>query len=1138
MALIIILSGVSFLPLPQSNLSSETIQEAGVCFTQAENLYKNKQYSESIALFEKCLKIMEPQPDKPEIVIAILGRIASSYSNLGDKEKSLKYYKRSLDLAISHGLYDKINSSLLFTMSIYKDLGRNTEGEKFCDDILQKIDKSKLIPDIGIYYDLWALAYSEKKLYSEALACNKKALDIYTAINDKSDMAEALAAIGNNYFSMMNFNDAVEYYLKALELAESLKKDDLTSSLLGYTASAYSENRNFNKAIEFYTRAFAVEEKKGNLKNMAGFLDDIAWQYRELNNYNRAAEYYLKALKITEKTDDTAKTASLLNKTGSMYSAMENYNSALEYFNKASEIYLNIRDQSGYAGTLMNISSAQLELSDYDRALENIQKAYGIYQNEKLNEKLFGTMLALGEVYYRQGMFRNTLNSFKKAGDYAEGAVDKAVLALDTGNLYYSWGNYDSATESYRDALKNADSFEEKYFINIFKAKCKGNMALVKSAQMKYDDAISLYREAISICEKNNLQSDMADFYNGTGTAYLALEKFNDALNYFSKAGLIYKQLNLESKTSVTIHNTGWVYFTQGKYDDALTNFKTALSIAERLGEKTNIAAYLDSIGIACWHLKDYKNSETSLKKAISIKEKLRLEVDTGNRRDYLASQIKSYRLLASGYVRNGQYENAFDAIELSSAKYMVDLLKSKQKKDDFAFDGIKKYSKQLPESSAIVRFTGINVLTGMTVFIVEKGGVHAYEISADEFISSVRGSLKITNDGLPRKSRGITVMPSADFKDTKKDDDQLSFNMEMKSELMLKNEILEQIIFQYRKLLTKSKLSVSEKENLKLLGSKLYALLFSAIEDKIKGKKQLIIIPDGVLGTLPFETLIMPDGRYMIEQYEMKYTQSLTVSELIARRKYSGSRKPLIGFGGAVYEQISYNSEAIESDEQLSNFKKYVQKRIEKNEKLGDAYYSLGIAGWKELSGTEEEVDGIKEIVRGSEIKKGRDVDEGYLKKLSGDGSLKKFKVLHFACHGIAIPEIPSLSALVLSQFDKSSSRDDGYLTLDEISQLEINADFVNLSACETGLGKIYSGEGIVGLSQSFLIAGANGMSVSLWQVSDESTRDFMLGVYRLTNSSKPVDYAEAMAIMKRKFIIERKLDPYHWAPFVYYGK
>ena len=151
------------------------------------------------------------------------------------------------------------------------------------------------------------------------------------------------------------------------------------------------------------------------------------------------------------------------------------------------------------------------------------------------------------------------------------------------------------------------------------------------------------------------------------------------------------------------------------------------------------------------------------------------------------------------------------------------------------------------------------------------------------------------------------------------------------------------------------------------------------------------------------------------------------------------------------------------------------------------------------------------------------------------------RYKVLHFATHGLVVPAVPELSAVVLSQFKKEQGVEDGYLRMGEIAELDIQADFVNLSACETGLGKIYGGEGVVGLTQSFLIAGANGLSVSLWQVADVSTSRFMVAMYESVQK-KSMGYADAITEVKRRFIRgdfgDKYRFPYYWAPFVYYGR
>ena len=148
-------------------------------------------------------------------------------------------------------------------------------------------------------------------------------------------------------------------------------------------------------------------------------------------------------------------------------------------------------------------------------------------------------------------------------------------------------------------------------------------------------------------------------------------------------------------------------------------------------------------------------------------------------------------------------------------------------------------------------------------------------------------------------------------------------------------------------------------------------------------------------------------------------------------------------------------------------------------------------------------------------------------------------------------------MSSIVLSQTNDEQRKEDGYLRVEEIAELDLKADFINLSACQTGLGKLYAGEGVVGLTHAFILAGANALSVSLWNIEDDSTAKFMSGVYQLVEE-KGVSFSRAITHMKRAFIkgkvSEDNLDPeigikyvdgkpnklshpFYWAPFVYYG-
>jgi CHAT domain-containing protein len=269
-----------------------------------------------------------------------------------------------------------------------------------------------------------------------------------------------------------------------------------------------------------------------------------------------------------------------------------------------------------------------------------------------------------------------------------------------------------------------------------------------------------------------------------------------------------------------------------------------------------------------------------------------------------------------------------------------------------------------------------------------------------------------------------------------------------------------------------------------------------------------------------------------------VRYAPSLTVLRILEERRYIAEKRPLLALGGAVYEEISYDESLVESGEQLAALRKSTAAALSRGLGVKKTYHRLGYGKWENLPGTLTEVSRIGELAPEAKVLSAFEVDESVIKRMSDQGELKRYGVVHFATHGLVVPQVPELSALVLSQLNNRSDGEDGYLRMDEIAQLDLEADFVNLSACETGLGKIYGGEGVVGLTQSFLVGGANGLSVSLWQVADESTMEFMVGLYRLVYQ-QGMPYSRAITEMKRRFVnSSRYSSPFFWAPFVYYGK
>ncbi len=150
----------------------------------------------------------------------------------------------------------------------------------------------------------------------------------------------------------------------------------------------------------------------------------------------------------------------------------------------------------------------------------------------------------------------------------------------------------------------------------------------------------------------------------------------------------------------------------------------------------------------------------------------------------------------------------------------------------------------------------------------------------------------------------------------------------------------------------------------------------------------------------------------------------------------------------------------------------------------------------------------------------------------------LAQYRMVHFATHGCVKKDQPQLSSVVLSLFDKNGAEADGFLRLHDIFNLNLPAELVVLSACETGLGKDVQGEGLIGLTRGFMYAGAKRVAVSLWSVNDTATAALMKKYYQqmLEKGVNPV--AALRAAQLEMWKTQAWKAPYYWAAFVVQGE
>jgi CHAT domain-containing protein len=191
---------------------------------------------------------------------------------------------------------------------------------------------------------------------------------------------------------------------------------------------------------------------------------------------------------------------------------------------------------------------------------------------------------------------------------------------------------------------------------------------------------------------------------------------------------------------------------------------------------------------------------------------------------------------------------------------------------------------------------------------------------------------------------------------------------------------------------------------------------------------------------------------------------------------------------------------------------------------------------GFGRLVFSNEEADFIARLAPKGELLKATGFAAN--RTLVASGELSRYRIVHFATHGLINSEHPELSGLVLSLVDENGKPQDGFLRMHELFNLHLPADLVVLSACQTALGKEIKGEGLVGLTRGFMYAGAQRVVASMWQVDDQATALLMQAFYRgmLKENMRPAAALRAaqMEMSKQK----RWASPYYWAGFVIQGE
>jgi len=912
----------------------------------------------------------------------------------------------------------------------------------------------------------------------------------------------------------------------------------------------------------------------------------------ENGQYKTSNFYIRKAIDIYERNQAWEKAIRCYIKLGDNYQRMDDFGTALGTLNKALDL---TKSRLGYqnlelAKSFQRLAFKYLGKKDYDRALDLYRKALAIEleilgPNHPNVSKTYNS-IALVQLHKNQIMEANTnyINSKWIKMKYSmkiPQELEKKFQSTSLENETYQKGQFNTIRSQFSQSLeeyrKNFGK-SDPLFASIYE-----KIGILYALEKEYDQALEFIRKGFEIrSEAFGEQSiEASKGYLNIGICLLLKGDFDDAESYIQNALTISlnKLGEFHPDNSDIYCQLGKVYFQQGKLDEALETLQKALialvpgfketgidsnpslegttpkdKLMEILSAKANalrmkyilypeqveslhtaystytLLARLLEIMRRSYKSEDYKlffgeKNHPIFQQAIQVS--LFLYEATGDSQYiesafFLSEKSKAGVLAESIYVANviqfaGIPQNLLDSeknlrddltyydtylqkeyreknpnqdkIRQLESKYYALVLDYQQLIDTFEqkypdYFSLK-YNPQPLNISDI--YTSLDPQTAMIEYFVGDNILHIFVLT-DKNIKSINVNL---NDDLARLVQ--------DYKNTIKKIEETPFLA---------------------------------------LSFKLYRLLIGPIEPLIKGKSRLIIIPDDVLISFPFESLtgsIAEDYNdlskidFMIKTYTFTYHYSANLWYHSLKTQPIEKDASFIGFAPVFGETetpgyiLSDNIPGTEQD---------ARPAIENTPcKTTDSFLL-------QLPASEEELRSIFSLFKNQGKKA-----VGYFfgkatKSIFKSEKIKNFNWIHVATHTLSEEDHPELEGLVFSKSgEPGKESEENVLYSGEVYNMNFNADLIVLSSCESGLGKLVKGEGMMALNRGFFYAGIRNIVFSLWKVEDRSTSRLMISFYR--NILRGLPYARALQKAKLELIQDPfTAFPKYWSGFVLLGK
>lgn len=840
---------------------------------------------------------------------------------------------------------------------------------------------------------------------------------------------------------------------------------------------------------------------------------------------------------------------------------------ALASARQALELFRALGDQPGWAWMHLQMGRAAEGLNDVAAARGHLEQALAATHEQGNGWAEAACLNALGDFLQARAEVEPALELLERAAALAHRAGHPQVEAFALNNLgvvHRNLGDYAGALAFYERALPLFRAMKSSGA----EARLCLNMGNVHRSLGDHQRALELYERYLAFARATGSADDEARALNNMASAHLVLGQFAPALEESQKALELRRALGRRSAQAQALRNVGESLWRLGRGEEGAAALGEALALQRELNEPQAQASTLQALAELERGRGNLEQALGHAQAAVRLSEEQRARVTSpGLRTTFVAAGHEKYELLIDLQMRlhqrdpdAGHLASALQASEAARARVLLDTLveaRADVRKGiaPALLEDERGLQSQLAQASErltqlVVRKAPLADRSGAAAELEDLSARHRLLLARIQQASPAYAALmQPTGLSVPEIERevldGETVLlefalgTERSFLFALADGQLSGYVLQPRAELERRAREVYALLTTRQKGASVAQVRAAD-ERLDAQAAALSRALLGPVGSRLRHEwrgKRLAVVASGALAYLPMGALPAPEGagQPLLADHEIVSLPSASVLAAV-RRQLTARRAGAPTVALLADPVFDPRDPRVRRATESASRARGPDVRPGPGLSLTRAAASLGLGGFSRLPFSRAEARAIASLAPEGSLVQAMDFEAS--KSWIDSGHLAGRSIVHFATHGLLDSEHPDLSGLVLSLVDERAAWRDGFLRMPDIYNLELDADLVVLSACQTALGREVRGEGLVGVTRGFMHAGAPRVVASLWEVDDQSTAELMRLFYRglLRERRRP---AEALRLAQLELARRPGWSrPYYWSGFVLQGE